>query len=55
MVRRANAGTRVERALERASSFRSAENHGDFLNDTEKDLIVLAAEVRRLRRVGGTR
>jgi len=42
--------TNLVLALERAKSFLFAERHGDILTDTEKDLIILASEIKRLKK-----
>ena len=43
----------IESALHRAEELKQARHLGDSLNDDEEYLIILASEVKKLRRKGG--
>lgn len=43
--------TKLEKAIERAKSFKSSQNKGDVLNDTEQDMLVLHERLQYLERI----
>lgn len=42
--------TKVDLAMERANSYKFSQSKGDMLNESEEALVILAKEVRRLRK-----